>query len=248
MRRLVIAFALLACKREKQSEPPAAATPGIGSYQELVGSTQKGSATESRTELACVAQIPVVPKPEPGTTTSTSEQELEKRIAASDKRRAKLATMTGDTLVREATPDELVATVTDRLMRAADGSARLSPAEHDVRLVAIYDGEVNNGGHHQFFFNSSGDEAVEVREALARIGCTDVLPIYDCALTAFPGHKPSRIRERRNEELARWGDKQFRIFERLDSAYYASASCTHALDTYIRARIAEMPIARAPAR
>jgi hypothetical protein len=242
MRRLIIiALALLACKREKRAEPAATATPTVGSYQDLVESTQKGSATEARTELACTSQIRVPPKPEHATTAAASEQEFEKR-------QTKLAAMAGDTLVREATPDELVDIVMQRLMRSLDQPMKMSAAERDVWLAAMYDGEVNNGGHHQFFFNSSGDEAIEVRDALARIGRTDTLAIYDCALTAFPGSKPARDRAQRNEQLARWGEKQFQIFEHLDSAYYASTSWTSALDKYIRAHIADMPNARMPAR
>lgn len=136
-----------------------------------------------------------------------------------EQRQATLATMTSDTLAREATPGELVSMVIDRLMRSLDDSKTLSPAERDVVLASMYEGEVNNGGHHQFFFNSRGDDAVETRDALARIGSADLLEIYDCALTAFPTGRPARDREKRNDELARWGEKQFKIFERLDSAY-----------------------------
>lgn len=237
MRWLAIALVLLACKRDERRESPVTPAPPVGSYQDLITSTQKGPATETRTELACASQIPVPARQDQDTGTSTSEEELEKR-------QAELAAMSSDKLAREATADELVSTVTDRLIRALEASKTLSPIERDVWLAITYDGEVNNGGHHQFFYNSTGDEALDVRDALARIGARASLAIYDCALTAFPGNQPARDGGQRNEQLARWGEKQFQIFDRLDSAYYASPSRTPALATYIRAHIAEMPNAR----
>jgi hypothetical protein len=234
MRRFVIVVAVFACKSDKPSAPV------VGSYQELVASSQRGSATESRTELECAARMPIPPRPEPTAGAPVSQQEAVKR-------QAQLAAMTGDRLVREADAGELISTVLTRLTRA-DASTRLSTAEQDVLHASTYEGEVHNGGHHQFFLNSSGDVALEVRDALARIGRIDAVTLIDCAHTAFPDNKPARDRDQRNEQLARWGDKQFVIFERLDEALYASTSWTPTLDRYIRAYITEMPIAGTPIR
>jgi hypothetical protein len=73
------------------------------------------------------------------------------------------------------------------------------------------------------------------------MGRTDALAIFDCALTAFPGGKPARDREQRNNQLARWGEKQFTIFDRLDSAFFASPTLYPSIDKYTRAHIGDMP-------
>jgi hypothetical protein len=237
---------LVGCKHESSKqrdlaeEPKAARPTQGGSYSDLVKQTQTGSATETRSELACAAAIPVPPRPDfkppPGT------------AAGREKRHDRLSSLSGAALVREATDDELVGIVIDRLVKSLDDPMTMSPAERDIWLWNDYSGEVFNGGHHQFFFNSSGDAALETRGALEHIGLGDVLKIYDCALTAFPASRPSHDGDERNNQLARWGDNQFKIFERLDSAFYAITVSTPAVGAYVRTRFADMPNVQKPHR
>lgn len=244
MTRILVVLALLvACNREssKQSngaEAPKAATSAQGSYGELVKQTQAGRATETRNELACAAAIPVPRRPEYKPLGS----------AENEKRYDRLSSLSGAALVRDATDDELFGVALDRLMKSLDEPMTMSPAERDIWLWNDYSGEVFNGGHHQFFFNSSGDDALDTRRALERIGLGDVLKIYDCALTAFPATKPSHDRDERNNQLARWGDNQFKIFERLDSAFFAIADSTPAVGVYVRTHFADMPNIQKPHR
>jgi hypothetical protein len=124
--------------------------------------------------------------------------------------------------------------VLERLLRTADGKG-LAALTADERAVVFYDlmyGEVGNGGFHQFFFNSSGDDALEVRAAIERIGPPELLSIYDCALTAFPDSKPSRDRATRNSQLARWGERQFELFRNLDKAMFTLDTIQPALATF----------------
>jgi len=242
-RALLVLTLLVGCKRESSTQSnraeaeQAPTSAQVRSYSDLVKQTQTGSATETRNELACAAAIPVPRRPEYTSPTNTAEHE---------KRYDRLLSLSGAVLVRDATDDELFGIVLDRLMKSLDEPMTMSPAERDIWLWNGYSGEVFNGGHHQFFFNSSGDDALETRGALDRIGLGDVLKIYDCALTAFPDSKPSHDRNERNNQLARWGDNQFKIFERLDSAFYAITVSTPAVGAYVRKHFADMPNVQKP--
>ena len=78
----------------------------------------------------------------------------------------------------------------------------LRPSEI-VDLVRWVDAEVNNGGFHQFFNNSSGDKTVETIVALTQIGATKTAGIVRSAAAMFPGGMPPRDRKERIEILWR---------------------------------------------
>jgi hypothetical protein len=108
----------------------------VRSYGDLVKQTQKGSATETRNELACAAAIPAPRRPEYTSPTNTADHE---------KRYDQLSSRSGAALARDATDDELFGIVLDRLMRSLDEPMTMSPAERDIWLWNGYSGEVFNG-------------------------------------------------------------------------------------------------------
>ena len=57
--------------------------------------------------------------------------------------------------------------------------------------------EVNNGGFHQFFLNSSGDTTAETAGALQAIGAAAAGSLFARAVVAFPGGQPPKDREQR---------------------------------------------------
>ena len=61
-----------------------------------------------------------------------------------------------------------------------------------VDLVMELEGEVNNGGLHQFFYNSSGDSTSDTINALESIGATVFADILRRAASKFPGNMPPR--------------------------------------------------------
>lgn len=63
---------------------------------------------------------------------------------------------------------------------------RLNEEEQAVVLVLLFEGEINNGGFDQFFFNSSGDLAHETLLALHRIQAPETATILHEAMEAFP--------------------------------------------------------------
>jgi hypothetical protein len=220
---------IIACGRERSSYKP---VPQGGSYQELITSVQSGSATETRNKLDCAESIQISPQRE----TPICKIRTQKQIDEFNTRFDAVNAMTVARLVRDATDAELVGVVTDRLNKS-----NLLPPERNTLLVLMHDAEVLNGGHHQLFFNSSGDHAIETREALTEIELTDILAIYDCALTAFPNSRPDTDRLKRGEQLARWGAKQFEIFGQLDKAYWATSSLVPAVAAYVRRHATDFP-------
>lgn len=76
--------------------------------------------------------------------------------------------------------------------------------ERDRTIIAIWSliGEVGNGGFSQFFYNSSGDWAIETVEALERIGANHVARIVRSVIADFPGGSPSPDRVVRHRQIA----------------------------------------------
>jgi hypothetical protein len=123
----------------------------------------------------------------------------------------------------------------------------ITPREADVVLImAGYEGEVFNGGHHQLFFNSAGDQAAQMREALARMGDPIALKTLDCALSAFPGSLPPVDRQERIDLMGAWGDGQFEVFDELDRYFYDVHPTCQAIAAYVRAHSDEMPTLARP--
>jgi hypothetical protein len=74
-------------------------------------------------------------------------------------------------------------------------------AEEVRRLVDALEGEVNNGGFDQLFFNSAGDEVAAMIEALEMIGATKTAAIVRRACARFPAGMPPMDRAERQTLL-----------------------------------------------
>ena len=77
-----------------------------------------------------------------------------------------------------------------------DSIEKLSKAEKSFFLVFLLQGQVGNGGFVQFFFNSSGEFAHEVVDALNEIGAVHTLQIYKRVMEAVGGFVPKDWAER----------------------------------------------------
>ena len=98
--------------------------------------------------------------------------------------------------------------------------AELSAAERVVVLVDWVEREVNNGGFHQFYFNSAGDCARQTPAALRAIGAWQAAAIVQQANTLFPGGAPPVDRSERQCVLDEI-DPDIQIFNQLDRKFYA---------------------------
>ncbi len=91
--------------------------------------------------------------------------------------------------------------------------------EHErVYFVAQeLEGEVNNGGFAQYFYNGSGDHANEIVEAFTKIGALKTAEICKKALSVFGGEVPTD-RDMREELLDSMDCDE--LLEECDNAFY----------------------------
>jgi hypothetical protein len=104
-----------------------------------------------------------------------------------------------------------------RLWRVAYES--LSRPEQVFRLVWDLDGEVNNGGFHQYFHNSSGALAPLVSQALRQIGGAVAATIVDRALASV-GAMPWLDEKVRRERMTSTAQPIRDALDRLDEEFY----------------------------
>jgi hypothetical protein len=102
-------------------------------------------------------------------------------------------------------------------MTSRAGPRELTP-EEARRLIDRLEAEVNNGGFDQYFFNSSGDEASAVIEALETVGASKTARIVRKACARFPGGMPPSDRNERQDALERVSPGS-QAFDREDRAF-----------------------------
>jgi hypothetical protein len=122
-------------------------------------------------------------------------------------------------LIRESSPPELTA------------------PERVFVYVWEVEAEVNNGGFHQYHFNSSGDLALEAAAAFDAIGAPLTANIVRAANEIFP-NSPPRDRSARQDALDSIGEV---AFDELDSRFYAYAEdLSSLLYAYVQQHKAEI--------
>ncbi|MBN1360105.1 MAG: DMP19 family protein [Sedimentisphaerales bacterium] len=118
----------------------------------------------------------------------------------------------------------------------------LSPAEQVFRAIWELEGEVNNGGFEQYFFNSAGDTAFAVVDALKAIGAYDMARIAEDANRVFPCSLPPRGREERQALLDSLDREQKAFLESLDHEFYGyPGNLTELLYDYVKRNLADIP-------
>jgi hypothetical protein len=88
-------------------------------------------------------------------------------------------------------------------------------------LIDALEGEVNNGGFHQFFYNSAGDSTAETIRALETIGAAAMAEIVRRAAAMFPGQMPPKDRFLRQDILLE-NYPNSAAFRELDEEFYRS--------------------------
>lgn len=86
-------------------------------------------------------------------------------------------------------------------------------------LIHALEDEVNNGGFHQFFYNSAGDNTMETIQALEAIGAVTMADIVKRAAAKFPGEMPPKDRFARQDILLE-SFPQAAAFRELDEEFY----------------------------
>jgi len=180
-----------------------------------VGRLKVQTKREPRQVLVIDTRDETLPKP--------ASQEKPQALIDFEKRRQELDRMSSEELLAVTDDWELCVNVSYRLLlrlRLKPGQGFSQP-ERDLRLAMTLHGEVSSGGFHSFFWNSSGDQALEIHEALKRIGAVSILPLYEKALAAFPDSKPAKNPITRNDQIDALGEEgQFEYFRPLSSEYH----------------------------
>ena len=81
------------------------------------------------------------------------------------------------------------------------GYEKLSQPEKVFVCVWDLESEVNNGGFDQYYFNSSGDHALDALESLNTIGAKHTADLVKQANTLFGAAGPSPDQEKREKQL-----------------------------------------------
>jgi hypothetical protein len=100
-----------------------------------------------------------------------------------------------------------------------DAPDTLTECEKNIVYIEELEREVNNGGFNQYFFNSSGDFALETIGALKIIGSKTFLEIVQEAVDKFPGKIVPKDRGERQKLLANI-DENIELWEELDNRFY----------------------------
>jgi hypothetical protein len=115
------------------------------------------------------------------------------------------------------------------------GLGAMTEPERNVALVNELQGEVFNGGFHQYFSNSSGDCASRLLAA-SRTLDAGLAKIVERALAPFPGSMPSEDRATRNKQMASVPN-EYEAWSALDDEFY-KLPLDLAVTRYIRANSA----------
>lgn len=103
-------------------------------------------------------------------------------------------------------------------------SVGLSDPELHVHRYLVYQAEVGNGGHIQFFTNPSGNHAAETLTALDQLGLRAARDILSKACSVFPnGLVPDDIAER-SQLVEGFRSPELRLWDSLDTKLDASAT------------------------
>jgi hypothetical protein len=89
------------------------------------------------------------------------------------------------------------------------------------RLIDALEGEVNNGGFDQFFFNAAGNEAAQIIQALEAVGASKTAAIVRRACAKFPDGMPPTDWFVRQEVLLDVVSPETEAFEQEDSDFLA---------------------------
>jgi hypothetical protein len=101
-----------------------------------------------------------------------------------------------------------------------DNIAYLSDPEKTFIYIDTLEGEVNNGGFDQFFFNSSGDYAYEILHAYENINAFKTAKLIHEAIQIFPQNPISKNTETRREIMEEMDDTISEKWNQLDDAFY----------------------------
>ncbi|ADG68569.1 PBS lyase HEAT domain protein repeat-containing protein [Planctopirus limnophila DSM 3776] len=109
------------------------------------------------------------------------------------------------------------------------GFDQLSSPQKHYYAVFMYDSEVCNGGHSQYFVNSSGDHWKSALAGLKAIGAEKRALILQEATKLFGTAGPAVDNDTRHRQLAAFTSKKDQVVDGLDTRYYECSENVEAL-------------------
>lgn len=109
---------------------------------------------------------------------------------------------------------------------------RLSPEARTVFLLVCFDGEVNNGGFDQLFFNSLGNHCEEILAHLKTVGADTAYGLLAKAMSWFPESRPSQDRETRWAQCEALNDDYYADLDSLNAEFFKEDLCPF-IDAYV---------------
>ena len=136
--------------------------------------------------------------------------------------------------------DSLVLAFEQAIDQKSAKKQKLSEPERDILAVEAMEREVNNGGYHQFFTNSSKQHAGVLPGALSRIGCPIAAQIAIDALAALKVE--GAVSEAKiTASLTQLGDRAAPVLGKLDERYFQNNEpIADRLFAYIQTRKADI--------
>lgn len=98
--------------------------------------------------------------------------------------------------------------------------SELNHVEQVFRMIWELEGEVNNGGFAQYYYNAGGDNAGQVGEALREIGAEFTAGLVTQANAVWPDSNPPLDQETRSDQCAELPESADETWERLDEQFY----------------------------
>ncbi len=146
------------------------------------------------------------------------------------------ATIAADDLSEIIRPVAFIANIYDGPAEYEQSLRSFSLAQRLIYALQWYDAEVNNGGHDQFYWNSTGivwRDALAAYHAIGALGIADILQQSADRL----GGSPSLDRGERQQQMSDLAPN----FNDLDERFYAESSddVDRQIMNYIRARPAD---------
>jgi len=122
------------------------------------------------------------------------ESDLWERLAALTAKRRQdiIALSLEDVLARH--PERVVDEMFDRISEKAETGLELRPKEQAMAALLMLQGEVNNGGFHQYFLNPGGRYAQEALAGAEMLGFESLTTLVQEAMGRFAGGRPPEDR------------------------------------------------------
>lgn len=103
------------------------------------------------------------------------------------------------------------------------------------RMFALiwYDSEVSNGGHEQFFCNSTGIVWKDALEGMRMIGADGIAENFQKAIDLFGGKVPYERSEREEKLDELYENDDFEGFDEMDSYYFKYTELVTRMNQYV---------------